>query len=262
MHFLTIQQLPPPRIINNNKAFEAFVSTFCKTLKNRAFTLAEVLITLTIIGIVAAMTIPTLMHKYQNHLWATKAAKALSFLNNQTELAIGSAGCSSIDCMIKINNTTQTTAGKNSTLDEFMTAIFPKSSKKTGWEPITLLDGTISTTNQAGITGAEVHIAYNLNNGYALQCHDLTMQLYSGSPYYRCTDNYACGSCVIFTEYPAKKYLFGRNVFKVSLMSDGSWKPVTTYNSQNSSYCKPGIHSSYYESCLSKMQQNGWKMDY
>ena len=32
-----------------------------KILKNRAFTLAEVLITLGIIGVVAAMTIPTLI---------------------------------------------------------------------------------------------------------------------------------------------------------------------------------------------------------
>ena len=34
--------------------------------KNSAFTLAEVLITLGIIGVVAAMTIPTLISKYQS----------------------------------------------------------------------------------------------------------------------------------------------------------------------------------------------------
>jgi prepilin-type cleavage/methylation N-terminal domain protein len=33
--------------------------------KNKGFTLAEVLITLGIIGIVAAMTIPTILAKYQ-----------------------------------------------------------------------------------------------------------------------------------------------------------------------------------------------------
>lgn len=36
-----------------------------KALKQRAFTLAEVLITLGIIGIVAAMVIPTLMQKHK-----------------------------------------------------------------------------------------------------------------------------------------------------------------------------------------------------
>lgn len=39
----------------------------------RAFTLAEVLITLTIIGIVAALTIPTLYQNYKNRAWDTAA---------------------------------------------------------------------------------------------------------------------------------------------------------------------------------------------
>ena len=37
----------------------------------KAFTLAEVLITLAIIGVVAAMTIPTLIANYQEKSWAT-----------------------------------------------------------------------------------------------------------------------------------------------------------------------------------------------
>ena len=36
-----------------------------KHYKSLAFTLAEVLITLGIVGVVAAMTIPTLMHNYR-----------------------------------------------------------------------------------------------------------------------------------------------------------------------------------------------------
>ena len=38
------------------------------------FTLAEVLITLGIIGIVAALTIPTLVANYQNKSWNTSAS--------------------------------------------------------------------------------------------------------------------------------------------------------------------------------------------
>ncbi len=48
----------------------------------KAFTLAEVLITLTIIGIVAAMTIPTLMSKYKDQATVTKLKKAQSVLSN------------------------------------------------------------------------------------------------------------------------------------------------------------------------------------
>jgi len=59
-----------------------------------AFTLAEVLITLGIIGIVAAMTIPTLIANYQEKSWNTSAQvferkleEALKVMNTQQSLA-------------------------------------------------------------------------------------------------------------------------------------------------------------------------------
>ncbi len=53
----------------------------------KAFTLAEVLITLTIIGIVAAMTIPTLMSKYKDQATVTKLKKAQSIISNAFSIA-------------------------------------------------------------------------------------------------------------------------------------------------------------------------------
>ena len=57
-----------------------------KTLKQlqddrHAFTLAEVLITLGIIGVVAAMTMPTLIAKYQKKQTVTQLKKAYAELN-------------------------------------------------------------------------------------------------------------------------------------------------------------------------------------
>ena len=40
--------------------------------KKKAFTLAEVLITLSIIGVIAAMTIPTLVLNYQRNITETR----------------------------------------------------------------------------------------------------------------------------------------------------------------------------------------------
>ena len=58
------------------------------------FTLAEVLITLGVIGVVAAMTIPTLVQNYQEHAWDTSAdvfeaklKEALKTMNTQQTLA-------------------------------------------------------------------------------------------------------------------------------------------------------------------------------
>lgn len=53
--------------------------------KKAGFTLAEVLVTLGIIGVVAAMTIPTLMMNYQKQVWEAKLKKVYSVATNACE---------------------------------------------------------------------------------------------------------------------------------------------------------------------------------
>jgi len=73
---------PPPPKSNNNKGLAHF-----------AFTLAETLITLTIIGVIAAMTIPTLLSKYQSHVQLTALKKAYSNLQNAMKMLPLSLNC-------------------------------------------------------------------------------------------------------------------------------------------------------------------------
>ena len=56
------------------------------------FTLAEVLITLGIIGVVAAMTIPTLIANYQKKQTVVKLQKAISVMNQAYRLAYDDVG--------------------------------------------------------------------------------------------------------------------------------------------------------------------------
>ena len=56
-------------------------------IKNGAFTLAEVLITLGIIGVVAAMTIPTLMANVKAHQYSAKFKKTVSTLSNAAKMS-------------------------------------------------------------------------------------------------------------------------------------------------------------------------------
>lgn len=60
--------------------------------KNLAFTLAEVLITLGIIGIVAALTIPSLLSNIQQKDTIVKVKKAYSILSQATTLAVKDNG--------------------------------------------------------------------------------------------------------------------------------------------------------------------------
>lgn len=56
------------------------------------FTLAETLITLGIIGIVAALTIPNLITNYQKHVTVTKLQKAISVLNQAYKMSFDDVG--------------------------------------------------------------------------------------------------------------------------------------------------------------------------
>jgi len=57
-----------------------------------AFTLAEVLITLVIIGVIAAITVPTLMNKTNNQEYVSKLKKAYSTLSQATNSIIAEEG--------------------------------------------------------------------------------------------------------------------------------------------------------------------------
>ncbi|MBO5435224.1 type II secretion system protein, partial [bacterium] len=67
------------RVPNYNQKFE--LPTFIKVGKKAAFTLAEVLVTLGIVGIVAAMTLPMLAKNYQFYVRQQQFKKAYAALN-------------------------------------------------------------------------------------------------------------------------------------------------------------------------------------
>ena len=59
-----------------------FMKDFIMRIKKSAFTLAEVLITLGIIGVVAALTLPTLIQNHQKQVYVTGLKKAYSNIQN------------------------------------------------------------------------------------------------------------------------------------------------------------------------------------
>lgn len=74
----------------NDKVFSRFTSHFL--LKTPAFTLAEVLITLGIIGIVAAMTLPTLIMNHRKQVTVNKVKKFYTVMSQATNSAIAEYG--------------------------------------------------------------------------------------------------------------------------------------------------------------------------
>ena len=66
--------------------------------KKSAFTLAEVLITLGIIGVVAAVTLPTLVANYQKTVWVNQLKKTYSTLNEGFKQIVANEGCTTLEC--------------------------------------------------------------------------------------------------------------------------------------------------------------------
>lgn len=71
------------------------------------FTLAEVLITLGVIGVVAAMTLPTLVGKYQEKVLVTQVKKTYSELQNALKMYAVKNECSDISCISDLNSTSE-----------------------------------------------------------------------------------------------------------------------------------------------------------
>lgn len=68
-------------------------------MKKFAFTLAEVLITLGIIGVVAAITIPNLIANYQKQVYITQLKKVYSEIAQAIEKTKYDTGCNDNECM-------------------------------------------------------------------------------------------------------------------------------------------------------------------
>lgn len=77
------------------------------TLKHKAFTLAEALITLVIIGVIAALTIPAILVNTEQHEYKSALKKALSTLNQVIELNVALEGYGPLETVPMTSPTTE-----------------------------------------------------------------------------------------------------------------------------------------------------------
>ncbi len=98
----------PPKKPGRRKGFKRF-----------AFTLAETLITLTIIGVIAALTVPNLINNYKKQQVETGIKTAYSILSNAVKMTEAQYG--SINELITLNENQITTYGTKETFaDAFL----------------------------------------------------------------------------------------------------------------------------------------------
>ena len=97
---------------NIGGTFHRFVESFTHVgishnTRRVAFTLAEILITLGIIGIVSAMTIPTLVKNYKKKVLLNKIKVAHSQIVNAINLYVAQNNCSNMHCLFDVKKSSK-----------------------------------------------------------------------------------------------------------------------------------------------------------
>ena len=136
------------------------------SLRKYAFTLSEVLVTLGIIGVVAAMTIPSMINKTHNKELHAQYKKVYAELNQISQLFMKDNGLSATDFC-----------------QTYSTAYFVKTQLPKYFKGFTLIDDTVfSSTDDEGNKKSNAYPMYTLNGTKITlgPCDDLGFRTESG----------------------------------------------------------------------------------
>ena len=224
--------------------------------KKLAFTLAETLITLGIIGIVAAMTIPNLITTHQKKVTVTRLQKSISVLNQAYKLSVAEQGQPELDDILNMDiedyfDKYWAPYLKQATYCYSYATCGYKRAKFTG------LNGVISSytmTNAANFT-------FQTSDGmiYSIQIRGY----WDGYPYFNGTIG-TNGSLEIIVDINGSKgpNVFGKDVFYLigSNFEDIGIKPYgyEKTNEEINEECSKNGTGSY---CAEKIKRAGWQID-
>ena len=225
------------------------------------FTLAEILITLGIVGVVAVLTIPSVMRGYKNRMYTAQLEKVYSQITNaasaiMTDEQVDSfyetkAGKATVQ-----NASGEYTAGVPYFFNNYFKTI--KQNCREGNEPCAKSDAaTYKTMAGAAVSGFGA-------NSYCIQ----TVNGATICGFYN--PNNTCMSLAVDVNGLEAPNIVGRDVFSMDMHRSGAiveFGSACTLNSANcpASKCSQGDTGSPYMAscgCLSSIIESGWKMEY
>ena len=263
--------------------------TKCSNLiKKCAFTLAEVLITLGIIGVVAAMTLPVLIQNHQKTVWVNQLKKSVSVLENGFKLMMAS------DEVYELSDTTAfRTIGSYHYSTDNNTAFNKFSEDVKKYFKIAKID----FANSSGVTykhlnnnssDSPIPQALYLNDGNILYIYMYPGPEVENGGYLKDCDSikqlggnlcYFMGSVLVDVNGKKGPNVYGRDLFNFVVDNNGKLYPAygkdfALYKSQtdlsnNSFYwkndnCRSCMNEQAGSSngCAARIIENSWKMDY
>ena len=258
----------------------------------KAFTLAEVLITLGIIGVVAAITMPILIGNYQKTVWTNQLKKCVSTLEQGFQMALATDGVFELENTTLIKSMGPNGASKDNDaffneFKKYFKVIDIKESGFDEYEGYKYLngedasgDGYYSSNAIYFEDGSKLilSIANSTMDNDTADCNRIKQLGGNLCSAIRDPDNFD-----IDINGDKGPNQFGRDRFKFTLGNNGRLYPYggkdfalwyqirelstndSYWNSSNAAYwssCNPSDSSSIGNGCAARIIENGWKMDY
>ena len=221
----------------------------------KGFTLAEVLITLGIIGVVAALTTPALVQNIGTSKIGPSLAKAVSTFENANQTMLAQSEAGSITSLSQYVSSNYIGHGHNGS---------PQYSHETRWSPSTYVsalsghlkinpDAARSVPSYTGYNGGHYypvrgtwsHHAYSLDNGsmyyYIIPHHGFKIRPYGNYP--NNASNQLIGDVYIDINGSAKPNKQAKDIFRFYLYNDGTLRP---YGSQSFDRTRGHYHQEYW----------------
>lgn len=253
------------------------------SITRKAFTLAEVLITLGIIGIVAEITIPTIVQDTQKKNFTISLEKFYSVFNQGMKTYMVNQGCSDMACTGLFDGNNSDSAWE-SRMNDALPTIF-KIGKIYGNANPELQNFTTSTFNNASsvqffyMGGTYSYYAFLTIDGFIISIMDTDGGTCTKYPTYQSKLQNACAGPINVDingfKGPNK---MGRDVFQFALGRDGLLYPRggvdnalaragdMTYYWNNSVECvkkdQSNLTSATGYGCAARIMEEGWQMNY
>lgn len=244
---------------------------------SKGFTLAEVLITLGIIGVVAALTIPALISDSQKQQEVTALKKAYSEIQNALKMYMLNNSCDTLSCTGVFNGTAGGTTW-DANMDTAIRSVF---------KVVESCDSNDSSkcSKNVNYLGATASWSTFFNFGYMFKTADGFLFQILDSDAGSCTYNSgagsgvkmknACAYIIVDTNGDQKPDRFGRDVFWFWIGNDGFLYPYAGVEDNKVNFLYWGTNSNMCGDssgtiptgalgvgCSARIIEKGWQMDY
>lgn len=220
-----------------------------KQNKNLGFTLAEVLITLGIIGVVAAMTIPILITEHQKRTTVTKLQRAISVINQAYKLSFDDVGEPTNAFDIKSEEYFKTYWAPYIKVLTYCKT--PQNCGYTSNFPFTHTNGNKSST---GLISETMRTTFYTADGFLYI-------IFVGGGTSEPGINAALDWVWVDINGGTKPNQFGKDVFFLQRLSDGQGVQPYGQKSSNSSINQNCSKNGSGQYCAEKIKRAGWKIE-